>query len=172
MTYLSSRYQPIRTMRLRGASCWSQGSRHGFTVIEVVIAVLLLGILGAVAVPKYQQSVSRHSLEQASRRLIADLQYARHYAKLTGTAQKVIFDPVAGSYTTPGIKDLNHKSLSYTAALSASPYEVNIVSVTFPLNELQFNGFGQAASGSIVLARGSQQMTITIDGATGRATAN
>ena len=47
--------------------------RHAFSLVEVVIVMLILGILAAVAVPKYQEALSRRCLQSATNRLVADI---------------------------------------------------------------------------------------------------
>ena len=44
--------------------------RDGFSFTEIAIVILILGILSAVAVPRFQESLSRASLDAACKRLL------------------------------------------------------------------------------------------------------
>ena len=60
--------------------------RCAFTFIELVIVLLVMGILTAVAAPKFFDSLLFHRVESAARRVKADLELARTQARLTSAS--------------------------------------------------------------------------------------
>ena len=51
--------------------------KAGFTIIEVLIAVLIIGVLAAVAIPGYQKSMEKSRAIEAIRAL-SDISKAQH----------------------------------------------------------------------------------------------
>lgn len=55
----------------------AQQKQSGFTLIELMIVVIVLGILVAIALPSFQSTLERRRLVGATDILYANLQYAR-----------------------------------------------------------------------------------------------
>ena len=49
----------------------------GFTLLELMIVVAIVGIVAAFAVPSYQNMIERNRLKQAAGSLLSDMQHAR-----------------------------------------------------------------------------------------------
>jgi type IV fimbrial biogenesis protein FimT len=60
--------------------CFSKATARGYTLIEAMVVVALLGILGAVAAPPFVSMMQRHRAAAEINRLISDLQFARSEA--------------------------------------------------------------------------------------------
>ena len=147
--------------------------RHGFTLIDLTVTVLIIGIIGAVAIPRYAETLNRYRAESAAKRIVADLTLARQQAMSSSASQTVRFTtPAANSYTLVGMSDLNHSSATYVVDLSASPYNTSINSANFGGDaDLIFNGFGiPDSNGSVVVVSGGYKVTVTVDPDTGKAT--
>lgn len=142
---------------------------RGFSLVEIVAVVVILGIISAMAAPRYAQFVGRQRIEAAARRVALDIALAQRQAKLTGAARSIIFDAVADSYQLPGVTDLDHPSLTYGVQLSAEPYRANIVSATFgAYSTLIFDAFGAPDSdGNVIIAVGAARRTVSVSAETG-----
>lgn len=143
-------------------------SRHGFTLIELVIVTMIIGIVSVVAAPRFSEALSMYRVEAAARQLRSDLEKARMHAKTTSANRLVQFDVDGDSYTVPGMPDIDHPSQDYRI-LVESRFCVKIVSADCGGDaELSFSGFGSPDSNAtIVLQAGSHQMTVLVDGNTG-----
>ncbi len=143
----------------------------GFTLAELVMVVLIIGIITAVAAPKYIDSLSRYRAEAAAQRIATDLKYARREAVGGSITRRVQFDvPAINQYTLVGIPHLDDPSRTYEVDLSAPPYSALIVSVNFGGDaELIFDGYGAPDSGgTVVVASGGYQETVSVDADSGK----
>jgi prepilin-type N-terminal cleavage/methylation domain-containing protein len=100
-------------------------NQEGFTLIEIIAVLVLLGILAAVAVPRYfdmQATAQENAIKGAIAAYESDLamQYAKHIVTGTGTftpSPAIDADWVLGDFTAKLTGDL---SGGYTITLTAS----------------------------------------------------
>lgn len=72
-------------------------SRAGYTLVEVLIVVTILGIASAVIVPQ-MLTAGTLGVQAAARIIIADILYAQNDAIAQQRNRKVVFDPANESY--------------------------------------------------------------------------
>jgi prepilin-type N-terminal cleavage/methylation domain-containing protein len=141
-----------------------RATRSGFSLFELLIAMSVMGIIAAVAVPRYANSVGRYRAESAARRVAADLTLAQAKARAASSVQFVNFNKAAGSYTIAGVADLDHPKSLYTVNLAGEPYHVTIGYADFGgTPQAQFDMFGNAAfGGSVTVNSGSYSSTVLL----------
>lgn len=146
--------------------------RRAFTLVDVTISVLILGIMSAVAAPRFVDSLQRRRVLMAARKIQADLQFARRTAMARGTDVTFQFDTVLHQYSIVGVDRADRVGVAFLVDLTDSPYESKLVSADLGGDTIvQFNYHGVPDSGGTVRVQaGSYQQTVTIDPDTGRAT--
>lgn len=144
----------------------SRGHHNGFTLIELVLVVIIVGVISAIAVPRFAQATARQQLDAAANRLISDFQKAQHHAQATSNDVELSFDASGNSYTfTPA------SGTSFQVQLDESPYQVKVTKATFEdTTAVTFNGFGiPSAQGAVVLESATGSVIVNL-GENGRAT--
>jgi prepilin-type N-terminal cleavage/methylation domain-containing protein len=83
------------------SSCSLHLSKHasqGLTLIEVLVAVVILGIAAAIAAPNVSYWMENYTIRTAGRQLVSDLQLAKMKAISQGVQHRVSFDVAGKSY--------------------------------------------------------------------------
>jgi type IV fimbrial biogenesis protein FimT len=130
----------LRLRSQRTPSCSAACSDRGFTMLELMIAIAIVGILSALAAPALMTMVATQRIKSATFDLYAAVTYARSEAIKRNTA--VTITPTAGDFAK-----------GYTLAAGAVVLRTNvgspavtIVSVPPPTVALAFDGFGRLTS--------------------------
>lgn len=151
----------------------SDGRRaRAFTLVEVIVVLVIIGVLAAISLPRFAAFYSHRRMQLVVRKIVADLAYAQHLARLKGANQKVSFAISSDMYELKGVQDLDHPGQEYRVTLSDEPYVAQITSADFGGDSnLEFNLYGVPDSGgTIVVERGSHGFRLTIDAETGEVT--
>ena len=133
--------------------------------------MVIMGIVAAIAAPRYAAAVARYRADLAARRIAADLASAQANAKSTSKSQSVVFSKAAGTYQMSGVRELDSTATIYLINLAADPYLVTIGTVNFGGSaQVTFDAFGLPSSaGSITVQGGGITKSVIVDGVTGKA---
>ena len=161
---------PQRSTCRERRRCFRLG--RAFTLIELVLVLVIIGIMGAIAMPKYASAVSRYRADAAARRIASDLGYARSLAIATSTSTSVQFHCDTSTYQIAAVADPDHGGV-FTVALANDPYLASFSSATAVSNAfiVTYNGYGiPTSTPTIVVTSGSTSRTVTIAPDIGTAT--
>jgi len=145
-------------------------SQTGFTFIEIMIVIAIIGIGSAIAVPAYVQWTVRYELRQAIVDLASNLTMARMAARNRNTTMTATFIKAAdGSYSvgfTNGVslitfpRSVVDGNISEDTAVLPAPPAPNIfnfgVSLPGTIRTIQFNPQGLRVAGGV----GNQQVNL------------
>lgn len=145
--------------------------RRGISALEIIIAVLIIGIMTGLAAPRFARVVSRQRADAAARRIAVDLELARRSATMSSSSRTVVFDPVAETYTLAEVDAFDRPTTTYVVRLGDDPHRADLVSADLGGDvEITFNGYGLPdTGGSVVVQVGGEQRTITVSPETGKA---
>ncbi len=131
-------------------------TKKGFTVLELLIAVSVIGILAIISVPIYKNIIPSFVLNSAIRETATDLRYAQQLAVTEQIIHSVIFDKITNSYSVKKGEDiLLTKKLNNNIKLS----DIN----GFSSNTINFISTGAVIEpGNIVLTSKEKNSTIEI----------
>lgn len=157
-------------------------ARRGYTLVEVLIVVTVLGIAGAVAAPAFSQTgVLR--VQAALRSIVADISEAQSEALAMQQSRAIVFDANSTSYTVvrvPGSTVDPVADALFTTHVGGSRYgEARFASVSFNGGStLIFDEMGSpvaaagsstpANEGSLEVTGSSQRFRIAVQPYTGR----
>lgn len=156
-------------MRSRARRAPGAGA-HAFSLLELTVVLSIVGVIAAIALPRYGNSLARFQVDSAAGRVAADINFARQRARQTSKAQQVVFDIAGNTYHLPGVPDLANPALVYTVRVAASPFLAKVLSADFGgTPTLEFDGYGTPKSGgSVQVGVGSFTRTIVLDATSGK----
>lgn len=149
-------------------------TRQAFTLIEITVVLLTLGVIACAALPRFSYSISIARADSAARRLANDINAARGMARLTSQSVSVVFDTGTNTYTLNGVPNPDRPSIASTiVSLTDSLMSATLASVnlTGGGSSIAFNGFGfPSKGGTITITSGGASKQVLVDAATGMAT--
>ena len=141
-----------------------RGRATGFSLVELVLATVIIAAVAAMAMPRYASALSRFESAAAARRVVAEIDRARQHARAASRPVTLRFDVGADTVTTPNLAGLGG-SAAAPVDLAATPYHTQLTAADFGgTPDLTFDGFGQPhSSGTVTLTRGDLTRVVTVD---------
>jgi prepilin-type N-terminal cleavage/methylation domain-containing protein len=127
------------------------GGRHGFTLLELLIAVSLGAVLAGTALLGYRRMLAGWRLDAAARQVVMDLKLARAWAILDSATHRVRFAVPGTSYQ----HERQRPSGTYepNAPPTVLPPDVEIADCTGAGSGISFRPRGYAAAFGTVALR-------------------
>ena len=142
-------------------------SRRGFTLLELLIALCIFGVLGAIAAPAYRRALAGWRLSAAARQVVLDLKLARARAILDSATHRVRFSVPGSSYQ----HERQRPSGTYEPSGPATtlPADVSVIACTASGSGISFRPRGNAgAFGSVSLRNSDGDLRAVIVDIVGR----
>jgi prepilin-type N-terminal cleavage/methylation domain-containing protein len=167
------------------------GRPRGFTLLDTLIVIVILGIIGMIVIPQFQGMVQETRLNEAAAEIVSGMQYAGNLAvryrrpfgfqaDATGHWFKIYDNRYADDDTAHTAAD--PPVTAYGVVLNPLDKNwylrdfddmENYRAVTFTSTQIVFYPDGHstdpaAPNPTVMVSLGGSQRTITVDGATGR----
>lgn len=148
----------------------------GFTLIEIIVVIVIIGIITMVAVPQMANTLRTKRLYDAVEKLNDDLNYCRDYAISQRTNTWIDYNIGLNRYrlfygtSLPTRLPLIDPARNSSAWLTISDdfTGVSLQSVSFGGLSISFNWWGTPSEGgTVVLTNGLNNRTITVNAETG-----
>jgi len=153
------------------AACWKNdgiyfsqtsppGKHNGFTLVETMVIILILGILTAIAAPSFLSMIDKQRITKAAEAILSDLRWARGESIRRGQSISITYTTGANwSYTVT----IPSSATTIKTVSSADFPAATLTSTTFPTNITTFDPVrGTAVAGNIALTSKSHNATITL----------
>ena len=128
-------------------------NHHGFTLIELIVAIGLAAILASVAMPNMISWTSNAKVSSASRQVLSSIQHARIHAIKVNKMTHIEFSEAGESYE---IRKWSPETEAWKIEIHSLPGGVQMKSAFGSGRVLSFDGRGLPASmGNVVLNNNS-----------------
>ena len=137
--------------------------RRGFTLIEIMIVVVIVGILATIAVPNFQGWINHMRFTGFLREVYSEFQDARTRAKTTGISHEVVVNPGANTVQVRFQRPIDNVTM-YPRLPVFAPFNCDIVSgasVVFKANGSATNA-GNIRIVSTKVAADNSLITVTL----------
>jgi prepilin-type N-terminal cleavage/methylation domain-containing protein len=92
--------RPFHGVYLMRDKISKEKTQSGFSLLELLVAICIFGVLAAIAVPGFMSWMPNYRLKGAARDVYSNLQLAKMGAIRSNADRTVTFTPGAGAYTT------------------------------------------------------------------------
>ena len=139
--------------------------QHGFTLIELVAVIVLIGIALSVVSLSFSKSMSSAKIQAATRDLVAALRYTRGQAIVTGKQAALDLDIQSDTYQAPGRPIVNLPKDMRMVLLTADSEQTSTTS-----GRIRFFPDGASTGGHISVRLGEREWRINVNWLTGAVT--
>jgi general secretion pathway protein H len=135
----------------------------GFTLLEIMIALVVAGLLMAVAVPNFGPTMDRSRLYAATRDVASGLRHARGMALMRGRDAEFELNVDKHSYKVTG----RAKPFSLPSQVRLSLYTTESETLDEGTGRIRFFPDGSSTGGRVTLVGGGQKRAVDVSWLTG-----
>ena len=132
-----------------GVGGFARFTSAGFSILEMLIVISLVGILATIAVPSLVAAQRYHSLRSTAEALVSNFNSARGYAITHNSYARIIFDVGYNSYFIQVYDDENELWQTVENVI-VLPANISFSQVTFENGIAIFDPFGSLKAGGQV----------------------
>ncbi|HMM65350.1 MAG TPA: GspH/FimT family pseudopilin [Dokdonella sp.] len=140
-------------------------SSRGFTMIEMIVVIVLIGIVASVVAFSFAKSLSSARVQAASRDLVAALRYTRGQAIVKGEQKVLMLDLEKNAYQAPGKGEIE---LPKDMVLRLTTAQKELTSAS--AGGIRFFPDGSSTGGNIAVVLGEREWKINVGWLTGEIT--
>lgn len=142
----------------------SPSRERGFTLLEMLIVLALMGLIAALVLPRMGSGVSTGELKSAARQLASGLRFARDTAVSRRVETALEIDVDKRSFRVP----LSSEPHRLPPAIDLKVYTAQQDIVNEQVGAIRFFPDGGSNGGKITVASGERKYEVSIDWLTGR----
>ncbi len=158
---INKKFHQLADVKPLGKGARIVTASSGFSLIELVMVIVLLGIVMAAVVPKLRNPTD-FSLEGSASMIVADIRNAQELAMATHDDKNVVFTLNGASYTVETESDSVFRTVDLPSGVT-----ITSADVTFTFNPLGEPTVGGGSS--VTISSGVNSKTVTVGNYTGRA---
>jgi general secretion pathway protein H len=137
---------------------------RGFTLLEMLIVLVIMGMIAAITIPIFGNGVSTTELRSAAREVAAGLRLARGQAIAQRTESVLLLDVAGRAFSVPPDGKVHPLSPGIDIKLFTAQRDI----VTDNIGAIRFYPDGGSTGGRVTLASGERKFDVDVDWLTGR----
>jgi prepilin-type N-terminal cleavage/methylation domain-containing protein len=145
-------------------------TRPAFSMIEMVLVVIIIGVIAAIAAPRFAEAGSGRRLSSASKIIERDISSIQLRAKATGKIHTLVFYPASDMYIALEGTDIRKDAIVFMRELDEAPLSLDLARTDIGDNQdiviSAFGGFDKAFTVTVADDGIEREVSFTANGFT------
>ena len=143
-----------------------RSSKNGFSLIELIIVIMIIGVVTAIAMPKFAHAGSGRRLSAARKTLLSDIAMVKLRARATSKVHLIKFYPDEEIYIIVEGTEITRDSIILSRDLKVEPFNLEISRTSLGVNPYStITVYGDVSPGfTIGIIDDGVEIAIRVDG--------